>query len=492
MPIKTAEEYVESLRRLRPTVYILGERVRNVVDHPLIRPSINSVAATYELAHHPEYEDLMTATSHLTGERVSRFTHIFRSTEDLVKKVKMIRLCAQKVGTCFVRCLGLDALNTLSIITYEIDRKRGTNYAERFNKYLRYVQENDLTCHAAMTDVKGDRSKRPSQQADPDLYLHVVERRDDGIVVRGAKIHQSGAIAAEETIVIPGTTFRKGEEDYAVAFAVPNGAKGLTYISQYTPQDAERMSVEDVHQLGNPRYGIRETCLMVFDDVFIPWNRVFMCGEVKYTMPMWSRFARIHRMTCGGACKVGFGDLMIGAAQAIAEYLGVARASHIREKIIEMVRINETLHACSIAAALRGREEPPGSGVYLPDRMFANVSKLNCADGFWRMMALLGDIAGGLAVTMPSEEELKNPDTAGYVRKYLKAAVPAEKRMRMTKFIQNWVSGPHGVGTWHGAGSPQAQRLEIYRSVDLEEKKRWAERLAEVLGRGDAPTQVPG
>jgi len=489
--LRTPEEYLERVRQLKPRVYLNGRRVESILENPVTRTIVEAVAKIYEITLDPKYREVMTAYSPYINDVVSRCVHISRSREDLEKRVEMAILTSRVLGTCNYRCVACDALHALASVTYEMDRKLGTKYHERFIAYLKWVQRNDIACSGALTDVKGDRSKRPGEQ-DPDLYLHVVERRDDGIVVRGAKIHQSGAIAAEETIVIPGTTFRKGEEDYAVAFAVPNGAKGLTYISQYTPQDAERMSVEDVHQLGNPRYGIRETCLMVFDDVFIPWNRVFMCGEVEYTMPMWSRFARIHRMTCGGACKVGFGDLMIGAAQAIAEYLGVARASHIREKIIEMVRINETLHACSIAAALKGREEPPGSGVYLPDRMFANVSKLNCADGFWRMMALLGDIAGGLAVTMPSEEELKNPDTAGYVRKYLKAAVPAEKRMRMTKFIQNWVSGPHGVGTWHGAGSPQAQRLEIYRSVDLEEKKRWAERLAEVLGRSDAPTQVPG
>ncbi len=219
---------------------------------------------------------------------------------------------------------------------------------------------------------------------------------------------------------------------------------------------------------------------MVFDDVFVPWEKVFMHGEIEYTMPLWSRFAKTHRMTCGGACKVGFGDLMIGAAQTMAEYLGTSHASHVIEKITEMVKVNETLHACALASALKGAEEPVGSGVFLPDRMFGNVSKLNVAEGFWRMIALLGDITGGLAVTMPSEMELKNPETSEYIKKYLRAVVSAEKRMRMTKFVQNWVAGPHGVGTWHGAGSPQAQKMEIYRTVNLEEKKKMVKKLAQV------------
>ena len=477
--MKTAEEYIKSVRKLKPRVYLNGRRVDSILENPVTKTVVDAMAKVYEMTQNPKYEDVMTVYSPLIKDRISRCVHVSGSVADLEKRVETAILTSQVLGTCNYRCPAWDALNALASVTYEMDKKLGTDYNKRLIKYLKHVQTNDVACSGSLTDVKGDRSKRPGEQ-DPDMYLRIVEKRDDGIVVRGARIQQSGAIAAEETIVLPGTTFRKGEEDYAVAFAVPNGAKGLTYVCQFTPEDAERLSAEDPHELGNPVYGIRETCMMIFDDVFVPWERVFMCGEVEFTRSMWSRFARIHRMTCGGACKVGFGDLMIGAAQAIAEYLGTAGASHIREKIIEMVKVNKTLHACALSAALKGAKEPPGSGVCLPDRMFGNVSKLNAAEGFWKMISLLGDIAGGLAVTMPSERELENPETSAYIKKYLKAAVPAEKRMRMTKFVQNWVAGPHGVGTWHGAGSPQAQRLEIYRAVNLEEKKQMAEKLAEV------------
>jgi len=477
MPIKTAEEYVESLRRLRPTVYILGERVRNVVDHPLIRPSINSVAATYELAHHPEYEDLMTATSHLTGERVSRFTHIFRSTEDLVKKVKMIRLCAQKVGTCFVRCLGLDALNTLSIITYEIDRKRGTNYAERFNKYLRYVQENDLTCHAAMTDVKGDRSKRPSQQADPDLYLHVVERRDDGIVVRGAKMHQTGAACSHEAIILPTTRMTEEDKAYAVAFAVPTDAEGIIYVYGRAPMDTRELEGVDI---GNVRYG-KHGMLMIFNDVFVPWERVFLCEEYEFVVPLVETFAAYHRQS-HGACKPGMADVLIGAASLAAKYNGVAGASHIRDKLTEMVHLCETIYAGAIASGVEGSKTP--SGTYLVNILLANVAKHNVSRLIPEIYRLAQDIAGGLVVNLPSEKDYRHAEIGKYIEKYLKGVpeVPTEHRMRIFRLIESMTLGIEALSVIHGAGSPATHRIGIRRHANLEEREKLAKVIAGIEG----------
>jgi len=296
--------------------------------------------------------------------------------------------------------------------------------------------------------------------------------------VRGAKQHQSGAYAADETLILPGLACTKGEEDYAVAFAVPNGKPGITFISQYTPFSAERELAEDVAQLGNPIFGQRETSLMVFDDVFVPWERVFLCGEVDYTRDLIARFAKVHRMNCGGACKVGFADLIIGASRLMADYNGIAAAPHVMEKLTQMVAIRETSHACAIAAALKGREEPEGSGIWLPDDVYGNAAKLNTGHGFWELMKLAGDIAGGLAVTTPHEKDLENPETRGYVEKYLKAAVPAAQRLRLAKFLQNWVAGLHGVGTWHGAGPSQAQMLTLYRLTDFEAKSKMAKELA--------------
>ncbi len=477
MGLMKPEEYRAGIQKMKVHAYLDGKKIEDLLENPVTRSVVEATAKIYDLAAQPQHESVMTARSHLTGEKVNRNLHVNRSAEDLVQRAEMALLTSQTLGTCNYRCVGCDALNGLASVTHEMDRAKGTAYTQRFNSFLRNVQEKDLSVSGAVTDAKGDRSKK-ILDGDPDMYVHVVRRRSDGIVVRGAKLHQSGAFAAHQTVVIPGGALRKGEEDYAVAFAVPNSAPGITYILQYNPLSAEREQAEDILHLGNPQFGQRETCLMVFDDVFVPSESVFMCGEVEFAGTLIQRFAKTHRMNCGGACKVGFADIIIGAAQLAAEYAGTDKAPHIREAITHMVRISEASHACAIAAAVKGKEEPPGSGVYMPDDLFGNVAKITTAHGFWQIMALAGDIAGGLVVTMPSFKELKNPATKGYVEKYLKAAAPAEKRMRITKVLQNWTAGLHGPGTWHGAGSTQAQMISLHRAANIEEKKRMAKKIA--------------
>jgi len=477
MRMMTAEEYKASVQKMKVNAYLNGRKVENLNANPVTRSVVEATAKLYELAADPGHEGVMTASSHLSGGKINRNLHVNCSPADLERRADMALLTSQTLGTCNYRCVGCDALNALASVTFEVDRAKGTEYNRRFNAFLQGTQEKDLAVSGAVTDAKGDRAKR-ILEGDPDMYVHIVKKKSDGIVVRGAKMHQSGAFAAHETVVIPGGALRKGEEDYAVAFAVPNSAPGITYILQYNPLSAEREQAEDIFQLGNPQFGQRETCLMIFDDVFVPDEDVFLAGEVEFTGSLIQRFAKTHRMNCGGACKVGFADIIIGAAQLAAEYAGTDKASHIREAITQMVRISEASHACAIAAAVKGKEEPLGSGVYMPDDLFGNVAKISTAHGFWQIMALAGDIAGGLVVTMPSFKELKNPATQGYMEKYLKAAVPAEKRMRITKVLQNWTAGLHGPGTWHGAGSTQAQMISLHRAANLEEKKRIAKKIA--------------
>ncbi len=477
MGLMTAEEFKKSLQGMKVNAYYDGKKVETLSGHPVTRSVVEATAKLYELAADPQHEGVMRAISHLTGEKINRNLHVNQSTRDLERRADMALLTSQTLGTCNYRCVGCDALNALASVTVEMDRVKGTEYSRRWNAFLQRAQEKDLAVSGAVTDAKGDRAKR-ILEGDPDMYVHIVARRSDGVVVRGAKMHQSGAFCAHETLVIPGGALRKGEEDYAVAFAVPNSAKGITYVLQYNALSAEREKAEDIFFLGNPQFGQRETCLMVFDDVFIPAENVFMCGEVDFAGVLIQRFAKTHRMNCGGACKVGFADIIIGAAQLAAEYAGIDKAPHVREAITHMVRISEASHACAIAAAVKGREEPPGSGVFMPDDLFGNVAKISTAQGFWKIMALAGDIAGGLVVTMPSFQELKNPATKGYVEKYLKAAVPAEKRMKITKVLQNWTAGLHGPGTWHGAGSTQTQMISLHRTANLEAKKRIARKIA--------------
>ena len=314
--MKTPEQYVESLRKLNLEVYLLGERVKNPVDHPIIRPSLNSVAMTYQAAREEACQGLMTTTSHLTGKRINRFTAIHQNAQDLVNKVKMQRLLGQRTASCFQRCVGMDAMNALYSTTFEADEKYGTSYHRRFQDFLRRVQEEDLVVDGAMTDVKGDRSLRPGQQADPDLYLRVVERRPEGVVVRGAKAHQTGMVNSHEVVVMPTMALREDEKDYAVSFAVPTDAKGLFFIYGRQSCDTRKLEGSEI-DVGNHRFGGHEV-LAVFDDVFVPWERVFLCGETDFVGTLVERFAGFHRQSYGG-CKVGVGDVLIGAAQTAAE-----------------------------------------------------------------------------------------------------------------------------------------------------------------------------
>jgi 4-hydroxybutyryl-CoA dehydratase/vinylacetyl-CoA-Delta-isomerase len=477
MAIVTNDEYRERVSRLNPRLFIGGKKVEDLRAHPISKGVIDATAKIYEITQDPRYADIMTARSHLTGEPISRSLHIHQSTRDMEKRLDMARLSSQKLGTCNYRCPGNEMLPALAATTWEMDEDRGTEYHKRFTEYLKYVQGADLVVSGSVTDTKGDRSKRPRDQ-DLDSYVHVVERKSDGIIVSGAKQHATGAYAADENLILPGLSCRKGEENYAVAFAIPNGSDGVTYIGQHNAYSMEREHAEDIRHIGNPLYGQRETCLIVFDRTFVPWERVFMCGEIDYTQVFISRFAKTHRMNCGGACKVGFMDLIIGATQLIAEYHGLSRASHITNKITRMIQLSSTSLACAIAAAHLGQEEPIGSGVFMPDEEMSNLAKLNTNDGFWELMALAGDIVGGIAVTMPSERELENPEIRGYIAKYLKSAVPAKQRLRMVRFLQNWVAGLHGVATAQGAGPSQNQVLVLYRITDLDEKKRMALELA--------------
>ncbi len=314
--MKTAGQYEESLRKLNLNVFMFGEKVSNVVDHPVIRPSMNAVAKTYEMTWKPEFEDIMTATSHLTGTKINRFTHIHQSREDLAKKTKMGRLMGAHTGCCFQRCVGIDALNALSMTTFAIDKAHETRYYERFCEYLKYVQEEDLMCDGAMTDPKGDRSLPPHKQPDPDMYLRIVKEREDGIVVSGAKAHQTGAVNAHEIIVMPTSAMREADQDYAVSFALPSDSEGILYIMGRQSCDLRKMEGGNLDQ-GNLMFGGHEA-LVVFDNVFVPWERVFMCREFEFAGHLVERFANYHRQSY--ACKTGLGDVLIGAAQTIAEY----------------------------------------------------------------------------------------------------------------------------------------------------------------------------
>jgi len=484
--MKTAKQYIDSLRQLKLNLYLLGEKLDNWVDNPIIRPSINAVAMTYKVASKPENKELATTVSPLTKKRVSIFNSLFQSTADLVSKVKLQRLLGQGTSCCFQRCVGLDGINAVFSTTYEIDEKYGTEYHQRFTKWLKYVQENDLCVAGCMTDVKGHRGKAPSEQADPDMFVHIVEKKKDGIVIRGAKASQTGAANSHEQLLMPTLRLREADKDYAVSCAVPTDAKGVLLIYGRQSCDTRKLEGGDI-DVGNCAFCGQET-LTVFDNVFVPWERVFMCGEYDFSLMLVERFAGYHRQSYGG-CKPGVGDVLIGAAASMADYNGTRNASHIRDKLAEMIHLVETMYSCGLACSYEGWKTKAGN--YQVNILLANVCKLNVTRFPYELCRLAEDIAGGLLVTLPSERDLKNPEIGPYLQKYLKGVedVPTEHRFRMLTLIHAMVYGlgapSYRTESMHGAGSPQAQKIMIERETDMEAKQRLARKIAGIEERED-------
>lgn len=472
MGLMTKERYLSGLREFDHCVFIHGEAIKNVPDHPISAPPAMAMAETYHLAQQEETKSLFTTKSNLTGETINRFTHIQQNINDLIKKILMLREMGRKTACCFQRCAGLDCLNAVYAITYDMDQASGTRYHGRFVDFLKYIQKNDLVTAACMTDPKGDRSLSPSKQGDKDQYVHIVEEKEAGIVVRGAKLHITGSVNSHELIVVPTRALKEEDRDFAVAFAVPADTKGVTLIYGRQPSDRRRLE-DGKPDVGNFFYGGCEA-MVVFDDVFVPKERIFMNREYSFAGKLVELFASNHRASYGG-CKVGVGDVLIGATAAIAEAHGTDKASHVKDKIAEMIHLNETLHAGALASAGKGRRT--ASGAYVVDPLMANVCKLNVTRFPFEISRLAQDIAGGLLVTMPSLKDQENPKIGQYVRKYLvgKSGVDSEKRIRLLRLIENITLGTGAVSylteSIHGAGSPQAQKIMISRLSDLESAK---------------------
>jgi 4-hydroxybutyryl-CoA dehydratase/vinylacetyl-CoA-Delta-isomerase len=476
MKIKNGAQYIESLRKLHPRIYYKGQKIEDVTRHPATAPHVRAAAMTYALANKKEYRDLATATSHLTGHTISRFTHVHQNMEDLIKKIKLLRLLGQKTGTCFQRCVGHDGINAVYSVAYEIDQKYGTDYFERFKKWLTYIQDENLMVVGAMTDPKGDRSRGPAEQVDPDQYVHVVERREDGVVIRGAKLHMTGGVNSHEILIMPTTAMDEKSKDYAIVCAVPVNAPGVTMIFGRQASDDRRDKRERI-DVGKPRFGsVGGEAVIAFEDVFVPKERVFMDGQTAFTGPLVYRFAAHHRANYG-ACKTGLIDVLIGAVGYLTEVQGTAKGSHVREKITEMTHLSETLYSSSIACSAEGWPTP--SGAYMVDTMLANVCKQNVTRFHFEIARLALDLAGGFIATLPSQYDLESEDVGHLVRKYFSgvAGIPTEERMKLARLIETMTGGTTLVESMHGAGSPQAQRIMIYRESGVDKKMKLAKAL---------------
>jgi len=489
--LMTACDFRESLRSYAPRVFLNGSKVESVADNPLLAPGINAVGITYDFANKPEHRLLMTARQGSSGKTVNRMLHIDESASDLLYKLEAVRLVCQSSG-CAQRYLSHDGLNAIFQATRRTDETHGTDYHQRFIHYLHDVQERDLTLGIAMTDAKGDRSKRAGEQQNPDVYVHIKERCTGGLVVRGTKSIVTGAPYMHEFLVMPCRTHRKEDAHFAVCCAVPVDAPGVTIIARPAGRPGEAVAKFSA------RYG-QSTGVVIFDDVFVPYERVFLAGETEEGGFLTSTYAAHHRHSCIGA-RAGFGDLLIGAGALMAEANGLdaERHGHIRDAMVELITITEGFYACGVAASVYCVKDPAGS--VMPDPVFANIGKLLLATKIYDMHKVAHYVSGGLIVALPGPEEDHNPETSAALSEIFaaRADIPASQRMEVARLIEdltvshqgNWYS----VISLHGGGSPEAMKREIWRNYPVMEKAELVERLLDrgVVADGRRVSKQPG
>ncbi|MBW2090794.1 MAG: hypothetical protein JRI34_01550 [Deltaproteobacteria bacterium] len=486
--IRNVEQYLESLDDGRQ-VWCLGEKVSDVRTHPTLRSIIKYAAMDYVLPNHPDYRDLFV-TQNEDGEDVNFLLTAPKSPEDLLRRRECYIIGMRGGGGVLLHCMGADALAAFTVTAELMDKELGTNYTERVENYRKLLQKQDLGITGGITDVKGDRGLHPSKQKQhKDFYVRVVDKQKDGIVVRGAKVHISATPCANEVLCLPCRTHGEEDKDYALAFALPLGTPGIKLLAV---EPVSRTYGEEGLFDYPKTSGLQPTeCLIVFDDVFVPWERVFMCGEWQFSRSLAYAFASYHRLF--GTCKmIGKLELMTGAAALIAEYNGVEHVSHVRKKLAWMAMITEIVTQMGRAACLDPVTEF-GHDTVMPNRMSINSAKFTFASNFHQMCQHLQDIAGGLATTVLTYRDWNNPEIRPYIEKYLAAkdGVPTEDRIRLLRMIKDMTGNFWQVDTIHGEGSMAAQEMFLYASADWDKLKASAKRGAHIDGWQDHPIYGP-
>ncbi|HWK01527.1 MAG TPA: 4-hydroxyphenylacetate 3-hydroxylase N-terminal domain-containing protein [Xanthobacteraceae bacterium] len=489
--LMTAADFRESLRRYKPRVFVNGDRIESVADEPRLAPGINAIGVAYDFAHRKEHEVLMTARQGTSGKIVNRMLHIDETSTDLLYKLEAVRLVCRTSG-CAQRYLCHDAFGGIYQATKRADAAHGTDYHQRFLNYLHKFQDEDLTVGIAMTDAKGDRSKRAGQQENPDVYVHIKERRKDGIVISGTKAIVTSAAYVHEFMVMPCRTHTKEDADFAVCCAVPCDAEGVTIVARPAGRPGENAAKFSA------KYG-QSTGVVIFDNVFVPHDRVFMAGEVEEAGFLTTSYATHHRHSCIGA-RAGFGDLLIGAGALMIEANGLDpdRHGHIRDAMVELITITESFYACGVASSVYGLKDP--SGNIMPDAVFSNIGKLLLATKIYDMHKLAHYVSGGLIVALPGPDEDHNPETKASLAAVLggRADIPAEQRLEVSRLIEDLTishqGGWYSVISLHGGGSPEAMKREIWRNYPVGEKVQLVEELLDrgVLADGRRVSKQPG
>jgi 4-hydroxybutyryl-CoA dehydratase / vinylacetyl-CoA-Delta-isomerase len=480
--LMTSVDYRESLRRLRPVVYVDGRRVESVADEPALQPGVQALGVTYDFTRIPALAPLMLACA--SGRTVPRMLHIDQSAGDLLNKLEAVRVLCQETG-CAQRYLAHDALNAIGQVCARIDDARGsTEHGARFGAYLNHVQSNDLSLGIAMTDAKGDRSRKPHQQANPDTYVHIVERNAKGVVISGTKAIVTGAPYMHEFLVMPCRNMGQADVDFAVCCAVPVDAAGITIVARPAGRPGEK--VEHGEPLFSRKYG-QSTGVVIFDQVLVPWERVFYAGEWEHSATLTYDYATHHRHSCIAA-RAGFGDLLIGASALMCEANGLdpGEKANLREPMVELIKIVEGFYACGVAASVYATQDPY-SGSFMPEPVFSNIGKLLLSTQIYDMHRIAHEVSGGLIVALPGPDEDHNPATAATLAQVLRAnpSVPYDKRIEVARFIEDltasYQGGWYSVISLHGGGSPAAMKQEIWRNYPVGNKVELVERL---LDRG--------
>jgi 4-hydroxybutyryl-CoA dehydratase/vinylacetyl-CoA-Delta-isomerase len=489
--LMTAADYRDSLRAYKPRVFLNGKAIESVADEPLLAPGVAGVGVTYDFAHHKQHLPIMTARQATSGKTVNRMLHIDENSTDLLYKLEAVRLVCSTSG-CAQRYLAHDALNGLFQSTRLTDDHHGTDYSQRFLSYLHDVQDRDLALGIAMTDAKGDRSRRPGEQVNPDVYLHIKERRPDGIVIRGTKAIVTGAPYMHEFLVMPCRTHVPEDRDFAVCCAVPVDAPGVTIVTRPAGRPGEASAKFSA------KYG-QSVGVVIFDDVFVPHDRVFLAGETEEGGFLTTSYATHHRHSCIGA-RAGFGDLLIGAGALMIEANGLDTENHghIREAMVELITITESFYACGVASSVYCTKDTAGS--VMPDAVFSNIGKLLLATKIYDMHRVAHYVSGGLIVALPGPEEDHNPETRASLAAVMggRPDIPAEQRAEVARFIEDLTvshqAGWYSVISLHGGGSPEAMKREIWRNYPVMEKAELVEKLLDrgILDEGRRVSKQPG
>ena len=473
MSLMNGEQYIESIRKMRPNVYKWGKLIKDVTTHPATRLHVQSVKRSYELSHDPEKAAIYTAKSHLTGETVHRWNSLMQSAEDVMGNSNMKREQYHQSGTCQgATCAGWTAMNVIWDITHQMDKDLGTDYHERVKKFWKYMEDNCITMSGAITDAKGNRSLRPSQQANKDSNLHVKEIRPDGIVIRGYKCQICGVAAAHEIICTPGSGYGETEKDFCVVCAVPRDAAGLTIVETRRSSDAR----DEEEGWDAPKAGNITQSFLIFDDVFVPKDRVFMCGEYKYSGRLLMNFTSIYRAAIG-ACVAGQGDIMVGAAINMARANGLSMRI-FQDKLVQMAINNEMTYGLGLGAIMKGKKQP--SGLFVPDSLLAHANKTQVAKLPYETKVIAQDISGGIAETgcFPSFKDFQSPEYGKHLFEALTAGAGGETRARAARLVE-WLTVGGGIpGCMHGGGSPDGARLVVRAMTKWEEYATEARRIA--------------